>query len=226
MEICVDNIESALIAYKNGASRIELCSALELDGLTPNIGMFKIIKSLIKIPIFIMIRPREEDIKIFKEMYADGFVFGVLTKNLEVDMEINKTLINVCHPVSATFHRAFDVVKNPLQALDSIALLGFDRILTSGCYDTALQGNNLLTELIQKTSQTSDNIKWPIIVLASGIDRNNLAKILTATKCQELHSSCRVKKLSEKKENFDHYSLPDASIITKMIDIAKEFNLL
>ncbi|CAK9295590.1 unnamed protein product, partial [Gordionus sp. m RMFG-2023] len=210
MEICVDNIESALIAYKNGASRIELCSALELDGLTPNIGMFKIIKSLIKIPIFIMIRPREgnfcynqleiesmkEDIKIFKEMYADGFVFGVLTKNLEVDMEINKTLINVCHPVSATFHRAFDVVKNPLQALDSIALLGFDRILTSGCYDTALQGNNLLTELIQKTSQTSDNIKWPIIVLASGIDRNNLAKILTATKCQELHSSCRVKKLS------------------------------
>ncbi|CAK9295588.1 unnamed protein product [Gordionus sp. m RMFG-2023] len=225
MEICVDNIESALIAYKNGASRIELCSALELDGLTPNIGMFKIIKSLIKIPIFIMIRPRE-DIKIFKEMYADGFVFGVLTKNLEVDMEINKTLINVCHPVSATFHRAFDVVKNPLQALDSIALLGFDRILTSGCYDTALQGNNLLTELIQKTSQTSDNIKWPIIVLASGIDRNNLAKILTATKCQELHSSCRVKKLSEKKENFDHYSLPDASIITKMIDIAKEFNLL
>ncbi|CAH1394969.1 unnamed protein product [Nezara viridula] len=189
MEVCVDNLESAVNAELGGAMRLELCSALNDGGLTPSIGFLKIVKKKVKIPVFVMIRPRpgdfiysddeieimSEDIKILKECGADGFVFGITTSEGEVDIKNCSKLMKLARSHPVTYHRAFDGVKDPLKSMEEIISLGFQRILTSGLQGSAIQGASLLRQLIESSRGRI------IIMPGAGINPENLHIILKVT---------------------------------------------
>ncbi|GGF08807.1 copper homeostasis protein CutC [Flavobacterium limi] len=146
LEIACFNYESALIAQDNGADRIELCENMRLGGTTPNYVLTVRVREKLSIKMHVIIRPRggdffytdeeivemKQDIKQFKKLGVDGFVFGILNEDGSVNKKKNQELVNLAHPLSCTFHRAFDVVKDAEQALEDIINCGFKTILTSG----------------------------------------------------------------------------------------------
>lgn len=168
LEVCVDSVESAITAAKAGADRLELCGDLVVGGTTPSLALYKEIRREISIPIHILIRPRfgdfcyteyevrimEQEIEAFRELGVQGVVIGALTPQGDVDVEIMKRLTAAADSVSLTFHRAFDVCREPFQALEVVQALGFHTILTSGQRNTCLEGRELLKELIVRAGDT------------------------------------------------------------------------
>ncbi|XP_050438678.1 copper homeostasis protein cutC homolog [Adelges cooleyi] len=201
MEICVDNVESVLNAVSGGAHRLELCSALSEGGLTPSVGFFKIVKSLVSVPIFVMLRPRGgndfqlseielkiilEDLQLLKNAGADGFVFGALTAKGLIDTAACASVISAAHPLPVTFHRAFDVATgDPMVMVNEIADLGFKRLLTSGRSSNAFDGALLIKHLIEEMDNKL------IIIPGAGISIDNLKQILDLTLCREIHGSAK-----------------------------------
>uniref|UniRef100_A0A8C5Z3A9 Copper homeostasis protein cutC homolog n=1 Tax=Marmota marmota marmota TaxID=9994 RepID=A0A8C5Z3A9_MARMA len=186
MEVCVDSVESAVNAERGGAGRIELCSGLLEGGTTPSM-------------VFVMIRPRggdflysdreievmKADIRLAKLYGADGLVFGALTEDGHVDKELCMSLVAICRPLPVTFHRAFDMVHDPMAALETLLSLGFERVLTSGCDSSALEGLPLIKRLI-------DQAKGRIVVMpGGGITDRNLQRILEGSGATEFHCSAR-----------------------------------
>ncbi|CAB3375756.1 Hypothetical predicted protein [Cloeon dipterum] len=190
MEVCVESVASAVAAAQGGAARLELCSALSEGGLTPSVGLLKVVKELVSIPVFVMLRPRagnftytpEEvrsiqiDADALMQAGADGVVFGALTTDGAVDEEACSKVISVLPAgTPITFHRAFDWAKEPLVALEDVIKLKFHRILTSGQAATAKEGVDCLQKLI---NQAEGRI---IIMPGCGIDSQNLQFILEKT---------------------------------------------
>lgn len=146
LEIACFNYESALIAQENGADRIELCENMKVGGTTPNYVLTVRVREKLSIKMHVIIRPRggdfiytdeeivemKQDLKQFKKLGVDGFVFGILNEDGSVNKKKNQELVNLAQPLSCTFHRAFDVVKNVEQSLEDIIDCGFKTILTSG----------------------------------------------------------------------------------------------
>ena len=164
LEIACFNLRAALIAHENMADRIELCSDISVGGLTPEFDTVTAARTKLSVDLFVMIRPRggdfvyndsefkqmKKDIIKLKKMRVEGFVFGILNDNKTINKKQNKELVKLADPLPCTFHRAFDEVSNPRQALEDIIDCGFKTILTSGQKSTAVEGINLLTELIHK----------------------------------------------------------------------------
>lgn len=201
MEICIDSIESAQNAVKGGATRLEVCSALSDGGLTPTPGFVNALRKLITIPLFAMIRIRggnfvynhEEidamlfDLKLLKSYGVDGFVFGALNVENEIDLETNKKIVDAAAPLPVTFHRAFDEVRsNPQLAVGVIAQIGFKRILTSGRESSAEKGLELIKNLT--STAATDGI---VIIPGAGITLDNIKKIKQQSMCKEFHASAR-----------------------------------
>ena len=161
IEGCAESYEYAMKAEKAGADRIELCRDLYLDGLTPDYESAKRTIDSLNIPVFILIRPREgdfvysnkefelmkRDIAKFKEMGCKGIVSGVLNDDNSIDIKRTKELIELSEPLEFTFHRAFDVVSDPLNEIEKLIELGVERVLTSGQKNKAIEGMELLKEL-------------------------------------------------------------------------------
>lgn len=161
IEVCLDSVESSINAQQGGADRVELCDNLFQGGTTPSIGTIRAARKAIDIGLQVIIRPRggdflysdyefevmKEDILAAGEAGADGVVFGILTPDGLVDRDRNALLRELAGPMNATFHRAFDVVRNPFDALETIIDLGFNRILTSGQAPTVLEGLNWYVNL-------------------------------------------------------------------------------
>ncbi len=197
LEICCYNLESAINAQNGGADRIELCEDPIVGGITPSIELFKEVKKNISIPVFVMIRPKggnfiyseNEFLQIknkiiqFKNLEANGFVFGILNKNNEVDIKRNSELVKLASPIPCTFHKAFDETKNPFIALENIIFCGFSRILTSGQKAKTIEGVSLISELISKAENKI------CIMPGGGIRSSNITKIRNKTNSKELHSS-------------------------------------
>ena len=198
MEVCVDSIESAINAYKGGATRLELCSNLVSGGTTPTIGLMKLIKkSIHDIPVFVMVRPRsgdfcysdeefavmKEDLLSLKQEKADGFVFGILTPDGAVDKDRCSELLTLAQPLPATFHRAFDMTRDPFVQLETIILLGFQRILTSGLANTALDSVTMIRQLIKRSQERI------IIMPGAGISASNIQTIIDQSGAREFHGS-------------------------------------
>ncbi|MBI3194503.1 MAG: copper homeostasis protein CutC [Ignavibacteriae bacterium] len=195
LEICVDSIESALAAQEGGATRVELCSDLSSEGTTPSAGMIALARKVLTIGLHVMIRPRsgdffysdaefevmKRDIVAAKQFGADAVVFGILTKKYAVDIVRTKELVELARPMSVTFHRAFDVVQNPMQALEEIIQCGCNRLLTSGQAKTVEEGLPLLKQLVQHANGRI------ILVPASGITSSNIKKIIEETGVSEIH---------------------------------------
>ncbi|KAJ0067189.1 hypothetical protein NL108_012920, partial [Boleophthalmus pectinirostris] len=189
------------------ASRLELCSSLLEGGLTPSIGLLNVVKQNVKIPVCVMIRPRggdflysdyevevmKKDIELMKLNGADGLVMGALTEDGRVDAELCLELLAVARPLPVTFHRAFDMVHDPTIALETLVSLGFQRVLTSGCDCSALEGLPLIKRLM-------DQAKGRISIMpGGGITERNLQRILEGSGAQEFHCSARSSKESAMK---------------------------
>ena len=199
LEICASSLTSAISAQTGGAQRIELCCNLEQGGLTPSAATIRLARKKLDIDIFVLIRPRiggfnytslefqqmQTDILFCKEVGINGVVFGILNKQDEIDIDRNRQLLELAKPMQTTFHRAFDCLKNPLNDLEEIISLGFDRILTSGLQSTAIQGQRLLKQLIQ---QAANRI---IILPGSGLNSRNLRDFVLATAAKEVHASAK-----------------------------------
>lgn len=207
LEIAVFNIQSALLAAKAGADRIELCENPTDGGTTPSFGTLKIIKEKIPIPVFPIIRARggdffysdeefsvmQKDILLCKQLGYEGIVIGSLNKDATVDTERTKRLVELAYPLEVTFHRAFDRTKNAFQSLEDIIDCGCQRILTSGQVPNAFDGKDMIKKLIE---QADDRI---IIMPGSGVRSNNIKAIADYTCATELHSSARKNISSEMK---------------------------
>lgn len=197
IEVCVDNVEAALTAQKAGAHRLELCSALSEGGLTPSKGLIEYVISHVKIPVNVLIRPRngdflysraefeviKSDIFSAKVAGASGIVVGMLNSDASIDTCRMNEVMEMCKPLPVTFHRAFDMVNNPVDSLEVIIGLGCKRILTSGGKVTAAQGSTLISELVQ---QSKDRI---LIMPGAGINENNFHELVEVTGCREFHLS-------------------------------------
>ena len=195
IEICLEDVKSVLAAQEGGADRVELCSDLFEGGLTPSLGTVRTAKKLSRIPINCMIRPRggdfcysdlefqamKEDIRAFKEAGANGIVFGILTPDGDVDMERSREVVKLTRPLSVTFHRAFDMTRDPYKALEDLIELGVDRVLTSGQEASVPEGADLLAELVKKS-------KGRIIVMPGcGISERNFPKVHAKINAREYH---------------------------------------
>ena len=194
-EACVESFEKALEAQSNGANRIELCENLAVGGTTPSYGTVKICLEKLNIPIFPMIRARggnfiyskeeieimKEDIKIFKELGVKGVVLGCLTSDNKIDLEFTKELVDLAYPMEVTFHKSIDEILNPLDYIDDLVNIGIKRILTSGGKATALEGKDLINEMIKKSN---GRLK---IVVAGKVTKENLNGLSNLISADEFH---------------------------------------
>lgn len=201
VEICVDSLQSAIAAEKGGAHRVELCANLMAGGTTPNLGLIELVRENLSIDVNVMIRPRpgefcysnleiavmKRDIEIIKKTGVNGIVVGVLKPNGDINKETLEELIEVAKPLPITFHRAFDMVRDPYESLDILIDLGVERVLTSGKENIAIDGIDLIKELVDKSK---DNI---IIMPGSGINEENVKHLILNTGVREIHLSAKKK---------------------------------
>lgn len=199
LEICIDSLRSALAAQDGGASRVELCDNLLVGGTTPSYGMIKQVRQAVTIGLHVLIRPRGgdfyyspdelnimlEDIRIAKELGADGVVLGALQPDGHVDIQIAEQLIAAARPMRVTWHRAFDLARDPYRALEDIIALGCDYLLTSGQQPNAYAGMELIARLVE---QAAGRI---IIMPGGGVQEWNIGEIRRVTGACEFHSSGR-----------------------------------
>ncbi len=195
LEACVNSAISAVEAQKGGADRVELCENLHDGGTTPSAGAIRFARKNLQIGLFVMIRPRGgdflysddefeimlEDLRMAKNLGADGVVFGMLMPDGTPDVLRMKVLADLARPMGVTCHRAFDMTSNPFQALEELISLGIDRILTSGQQPTAPLGAVLIRDLINKSAGRI------IIMPGSGVKEHNVASLIEFTGAREVH---------------------------------------
>ena len=197
LEICCYSLESAIIAEKQGANRIELCAGIHEGGTTPSYSTIKLAVKKLKIPVHVIIRPRggdflysnqefeliKEDIEICKSLGVKGIVCGILNSNGTIDIKRNKEIINLTKPMSFTFHRAIDMVQDFEKSIEDLIQLGANRVLTSGGMKNVEAGINNLCKWNKKYG------KEIIIMPGCGINEHNLKKLHTQIQAKEYHGS-------------------------------------
>src|SRR5665213_2745699 len=225
LEIIGFNIESCVAAQEGGADRIELCVSPEEGGTTPSYGFIKSAREKLQIKLYngndfeIM----QKDVEFCKKSGCDGIVTGILTPDGKVDKKRCRELIDLAYPLEATFHRAFDRVDNPLEALEDIIDLGFERILTSGLKNKAIENTTLLTDLIKKAAGRI------IIMPGSRVNSENIISIAETTGAKEFHSSASFLKESDMEyinpkinESLNHISV-NKDEVKKMKELLNDF---
>jgi len=203
MEVCVDSVESALNAARGGASRLEVCSCLEVGGLTPSPGLVKVISSNVAIPCFALLRPRPGDF-IYSELELDvictdidhlldsgarGLVLGCLLAEGCVDVPSVKRIIKTARAkkpaVEFTFHRAIDLCRDILGQAHLVEDLGIHRLLTSGGGRDVVAGAKIIRQM-------ADSLATASVMPGGGVSEDNLQELMEATRCSEYHASARV----------------------------------
>jgi copper homeostasis protein len=205
VEIVVYNIESALRAQEGRADRIELCDNPGEGGTTPSYGTIENVRQNVNLDVFVMIRPRggdfhysnyefhsmKRDIDQCQRLSADGVVFGILNEDGTIDKKRCKELIARARPLKVTCHRAFDMARDPFEALEDCIEVGFDRILTSGGKLKAIEGVDRIAELIKKANGRI------AIMPGSGVNENTVEEIVRKTGTKEIHFSATAFRESE-----------------------------
>lgn len=219
LEVCCFNPESATIASEAGADRIELCDSQHAGGTTPVKEWLASIKSKVTIPVFVMIRPRGGDFNFtdveFEHMkaeidelkpMADGFVFGILDDQRQIDIGRTAELVRRAAPLPCTFHKAFDETPDPLQAFEDVIATGCHSILSSGGASGVSGGVNVLKTMVQRASGRIT------VMPGGGVRSSNLARIRAATGAYQFHSSAMHK----------DSNLPDAGEIRLMKQVLQQ----
>jgi len=199
VEICTDSLAGVHAAAAGGADRVELCSALGLGGLTPGPGLLRLARAVPGLALVVLVRPRPGDflydtaelrtlaaeIERAGEAGADGVALGVLTADGHVDTDATARLIEGARPMEVCFHRAFDLVADPLDALEQLAQLGVERVLTSGGARDVVAG---LQRLVELTRAAGERLT---VMPGGGVRPTNVARVLAATGARAVHASAR-----------------------------------
>ncbi|MBR4637672.1 MAG: copper homeostasis protein CutC [Bacteroidales bacterium] len=199
IEICCGSIQSAANAKAGGAVRVELCQGLVEGGTTPSPATIQYAVRELGLKVFVLVRPRggdfcynelevktmEEDVAFCKEAGASGIVVGFLHPDGSIDTELTRRFVELSAPLPVTFHRAFDECADPLNALEQIIECGCARILTSGCKPTAIEGAEMLQQLVK---QADGRIT---ILAGSGVTPENAVALREKTGVKEIHGSCK-----------------------------------
>lgn len=197
IEVAVSGVEDATTAAAAGADRLELCSALALGGLTPSLGTFQAVKQAVSIPIVTMIRPREggfvypaSDLAVMErdaELYlsggAAGIVFGCLTESRRIDIGSIERFVRLARGKQTVFHRAFDLLDDPIQGLEELIGLGVQRVLTSGGQASAPSGASQIARLIERARGRIE------ILPGGGITEENAAALIQQTGARQVHGT-------------------------------------
>ncbi|HST10541.1 MAG TPA: copper homeostasis protein CutC [Terriglobales bacterium] len=197
LEVCVETVASAMAAERGGAHRVELCSDLAVEGVTPSPELIQQVRQQLTIPLHALIRPRAGDfrystvefeaikneIRRAKQLGVNGLVFGVLDSRERVDVSRTRELVELARPLRVTFHRAFDACADLPAALEDVVTTGADRILTSGGAQTAQEGSAMLAQLVKCAARR-------IAILACGrIREENVRRVVDTTGVSEVHAS-------------------------------------
>ncbi len=221
LEICANSSFSALQAQLGGASRVELCQNLENGGTTPSYAQIKLARKELSIGLHVLVRPRGgdflynetefqeilEDISFCKQQSCDGVVVGVLNADGSIDKERNAVIVKHAKPMTVVFHRAFDRCNNPIEGLEDIIALGFDRVLTSGLSDTAEQGRDVIKALIEQARERIE------VMPGSGVNERNINALLEYTRAKSIHSSAKVVQPSKMKFHNPSFAGMDEPVI-------------
>lgn len=196
-EVVVYNIDSALRAQEGGADRLELCDNPSEGGTTPSFGMIEQVRQNVSIDLYVMLRPRggdfcynnyefhimKRDLSQCQRLSVDGLVFGILKEDGTMNKQRCKELIAMARPLKVTCHRAFDMTRDPFEALEDCIEIGFDRILTSGQQAKAIDGAGLIAELVKKANGRIS------IMAGSGVNKDTVTEIVKRSLVKEIHFS-------------------------------------
>lgn len=199
LEIAANSVASALAAQEGGAGRVELCTALELGGLTPSHAQIALTRDCLRIPLYVLIRPRagdflygelecesmQRDIETCAALGCDGVVLGVLDADGDVDVARCRALVAAAGTLGVTFHRAFDLSRDSTRALEDIVALGCERVLTSGAQASAVDGAALIRDLV---TQSNGRL---VVMPGAGVTARNIAELAAATGAREFHASAK-----------------------------------
>jgi copper homeostasis protein len=197
IEIACFNLESVLIAQNSGVDRVELCADMSVGGTTPLIEIIQQARKNLTIDLYVMIRPRggdfvysepeleqmKSEFETIKKLGVNGFVFGILNEDRTINIEKNKVLVELAKPFPCTFHRAFDAVSNYEQALEDVITCGFSTLLTSGTFPNAIEGKEVLKQLI---IQANNRIE---IMPGGGLRSINISELDKIVNANWYHSS-------------------------------------
>lgn len=199
LEICANSVTSALAAQNGGADRIELCDNMSEGGTTPSYAAIAKARELLNIQLYPIIRPRGgdflytelefelmwKDIQICKQLECDGVVIGLLNEDGSIDKKRTKWLVEIAWPMGVTFHRAFDRCADPFAAMEDIIETGCERILTSGQRPTAMEGADVISQLVKMADGRI------AIMPGSGVREHNIAELVQKTRASEYHSTAK-----------------------------------
>lgn len=197
LEVCVDSVESAVVAQEGGADRLEVCANLVIGGTTPGVSQFKQIRKACDIDLNVLVRPRSgdflytdaefrmiaEDIQMFQELGADGVVVGCLQADGSLNLDRMQELRERAGHLQMTLHRAFDVCRDPYQALEDAISLGIDTILTSGQASSCVEGTQVLKRLILQADERIE------ILVGSGVDAEIIGQLMEEIHAVSFHMS-------------------------------------
>lgn len=199
LEVCAGSLASAIAAEEGGAFRVELCDNLYEGGTTPGMATIELARKKLSIKLHVIIRPRggdflysdlefeiiKRDVEHCKMLQVDGIVIGFLKADGRVDVERTSEIVELAHPMAVTFHRAFDMAKDPLEALNDLMLTGVHRILTSGQKNLAPDGAELIATLIRLSA---GNI---VIMPGGGLNEFNISEFAAQVQASEYHATLR-----------------------------------
>ncbi|WP_349655778.1 copper homeostasis protein CutC [Xanthomonas sp. 10-10] len=199
LEVAADSVASAVAAQDGGAMRVELCGGLDGGGLTPSFGTLAVVRARLRIPLYVLIRPRvgdfvfsadeveamRRDVQQCVALGCDGVVLGALDRHGQVDMDTMRVLIDAAGSLGVTFHRAIDVSAEPARALEDAIALGCERVLTSGARASAIEGADVIAALVR---QAAGRIG---IMPGAGVSEHNVADLRARTGACEFHASAR-----------------------------------
>jgi copper homeostasis protein len=195
IEICVEGIDGLVAAQEAGADRVELCASLLEGGITPSLGTVRQALAVATIPFHVIVRPRGgdflysnrefesmvEDVRALQELGVAGVVVGCLTADGRIDEPRMRALVEAAGPLAVTCHRAFDMTRDPEEAVKALVRCGVGRVLTSGQRDTALEGIDVL-------ARTVDAARGRLIVMVCGaLDETNIGEVLSRSGAPEAH---------------------------------------
>lgn len=231
LEVCVDSVWNALTAQLAGAHRIEFCANLPEGGTTPSLAQIEIARKKLHIQLYVIIRPRggdflynetefeimKSDIHFCGKTGCNGIVIGMLHQDGRVDKERCSELMQIAHQyaMGVTFHRAFDRCVDLFQAMETVIELGCERILTSGGYDTAIEGADRIRSLIERAG------KRIVIMPGSGITPDNVLELIQKTGAKELHGTFRSRCQSLMQYRNENLSCPEEEYGLLLADAEK-----
>ncbi|MFD0324252.1 copper homeostasis protein CutC [Lysobacter gummosus] len=204
LEISANSLASALAAQAGGADRVELCENLREGGTTPSYGTLAVARDRLRIPLYVLIRPRggdflydENDLAVMRadvetcvRLGCDGVVIGALDADGAVDAGVCAELIEAAGSLGVTFHRAFDAARDRAAALEAVIALGCERILTSGGAVDVEQGADHIAALV---AQAAGRIA---LMAGAGVTAHNIAALAQRAQVGELHASAKAPRVS------------------------------